>query len=100
MSDLLNELRGTATVVCNSTSKFAAASIAEILITESRQASRMGRFSLHIWLQDREWKRADVEAAAIELRNKNLTVTVGNEITAWYSNTDCDTADFIEVSWK
>lgn len=100
MSDLLYELRSTANEVCNSKVKLAAASIAEVIIAEARQASREGRFFLHIWLGDRGWKRAEAEEAAVELRNKNLTVEVGNEITAWYSNTDWDSDDFINVSWK
>lgn len=100
MSDLLNELKNTANEVCNSKVKLAAASIAEVLIAEARQASREGRFFLHIWLKDRGWKFAEAEEAVIELRKDGLTVSVGNEIVAWYSNTDYDTSDFIKVSWQ
>lgn len=98
--NLADELKNTANRVCYNKTTTAAASIAEVLIVEARQAAHEGRFFLHIWLKDRSWKRVEVEEAAVELRNKKLTVEVGNEIVAWHSNTDWDSEDFIKVSWK
>jgi len=63
-------------------------------------AAKQGKVSLHIWCGSQNISKEAAEMVARELERDGFKCTISHEITAHYSNTDCDSEDLLFVSWE
>ncbi len=74
--------------------------LADQLLWRATQAAKRGDLSISLWLSDLGITKESAELVADELKREGFKCTISNEITAWYSNTDCDSDDLLFVSWE
>jgi hypothetical protein len=64
------------------------------------QAAKNGVFSISLWLSDLGITKESAELVSDELKREGFKCTISNEITAWHSNTDCDSDELLFISWE
>jgi len=74
--------------------------LADQLLWRATQAAKRGELSISLWLSDLGITKESAELVSDELKRDGFKCTISNEITAWYSNTDCDSDDLLFISWE
>jgi hypothetical protein len=74
--------------------------LADQLLWRATQAAKRGDLSISLWLSDLGITKESAELVSDELKREGFKCTVSNEITAWHSNTDCDSDDLLFISWE
>jgi hypothetical protein len=74
--------------------------LADQLLWRASQAAKRGDLSISLWLSDLGITKESAELVSDELKREGFKCTVSNEITAWHSNTDCDSDDLLFISWE
>jgi hypothetical protein len=64
-----------------------------------KKVAESGKYSTQIFLSTANVTKAVWEAVAKRLESDGFKVNFDTEITAWYSNTDWDQEDVINISW-
>lgn len=95
-----DSLRSETQSAIDEAASLGAASVRNQIKTLAHLAAKQGNFELRIPLNGKGWSNAILAKAMEDLTNLDkLKVSVKNEITAFYSNTDCDSEEFLYVQW-
>ena len=98
---LANNLKNIALTSNKKVEAVNAKSAYNFFVQRAKEEAESGKFKVCYELGKLHlWTKKEIEAAAKLLEADGFKCRIENEITAWYSNTDCDSADFIEISWE
>ena len=96
---LARELRDIANKIHTKELKTQTSTAVEYLETLTLVEAEKGKFNLKIDIDILPFNKDILINTFISLNGKGYTCSIKNEITNWYSNSDCDSADYLIINW-
>jgi hypothetical protein len=96
---LAHELRKMAEKISDAKSEEKAQAAAEYLRNRAVSSAQLGNFSMKIETSKLTFSRDILKKAMTLLSKEGFACKIDHEITAWYSNIDCDSEEFLYMNW-
>lgn len=96
---LAHDLRKVAEKVSDAKSEDKAQAAAEYLRNRAVSSAQLGNFSMKIEMSKLTFSRDILKKAMTILSKEGFACKTDDEITAWYSNIDCDSTEFFYMNW-